>query len=60
MPESFHTEPEGNPAELVGMFFIERLFTKVAHALSDVKFEPMMNESQNVDVVLHLPPKIAE
>jgi hypothetical protein len=59
-PPLLQTLPAGSPAELVGIFFIERLFTNVAQALSDVKQLPIINESQNVEVLLLLPPKIPE
>jgi hypothetical protein len=44
IPALLQTEPLGKPALDVGMFFIERLFTKVAQTLSVVIFEPTINE----------------
>jgi hypothetical protein len=55
-----HTIPEGNPAVDVGIVFIESALTKVVHALSDVIFDPTIIEQSNVDVLLLIPPKIAE
>jgi hypothetical protein len=54
-----HTIPEGNPAVDVGIVFIESALTKVVHALSDVIFEPTINE-QALEALLHKPPRIAE
>jgi hypothetical protein len=57
-PELLQTAPEGNPAEDVGIVFIERLFTKVVHTLSEVILDPTINE-QAKEAVFDLPPKIA-
>lgn len=59
IPKLFHTEPAGKPADDVGMFLIERLLTNVAHALSDVIFEPTIKE-QAQDAVFEEPPKTPE
>ena len=56
-PELLQTLPAGSPAELVGIFFIERLFTNVAQSLSEVMFEPKIKDSAQ-DEVLQQPPKI--
>ncbi len=56
----FQTAPDGNPADEVGIFLIERLFTKVVHTLSAVKFDPTIIALAHVFVLLLFPPKIAE
>ena len=58
-PALLHTDPAGKPAEDVGIFLIERLFTNVVQSLSDVMFEPTINE-QAQEATLHVPPKIPE
>jgi hypothetical protein len=55
--ESNHTDFVGSPAAAVGIFLIDRLFTKVVQALSDVIFEPTINEQAH-DAILRTPPKI--
>ena len=60
-PLLLHTAPDGSPADEVGMFLIERLFTKVAHILSALIFDPTMKDLLHpVSIVLHSPPRIAE
>lgn len=59
-PELLQTEPEGKPADDVGMFLIERLFTNVVHTLSDVIFEPTINVLAHEATLLHCPPKTPE
>jgi len=59
-PPLFQTAPAGNPAADVGILFIDKLFTKVAQALSAVIFEPTIIALSKVDVLLHAPPKIEE
>ena len=59
-PELLQIEPLGKPADDVGIFLIDRLFTKVAQALSAVMQEPTIIASANVEVLLHLPPTIEE
>lgn len=54
-----HTEPEGKPAAAVGIFFIDRLFTKVAQTLSVVMFEPTIYDLQH-EATLEVPPKMPE
>jgi hypothetical protein len=57
-PAFDHTEPEGSPADEVGIFFIERLFTNVAHTLSAVMLLPTIIAQAHPEVVLSFPPKI--
>jgi hypothetical protein len=52
-----HTEPEGKPAAAVGMFFIDKLFTKVVHTLSVVMLEPTIKDISLLITLQH-PPKI--
>jgi hypothetical protein len=47
------TEPAGNPAAAVGIFFMDRLFTKVAQFLSATMFEPDMNTQEQAPSELH-------
>ena len=56
-PPLLQTLPAGSPAELVGIFFIERLFTNVAQTLSVVMLEPETKDSAQ-DAVLQQPPNI--
>ena len=58
-PALLQTEPEGSPADDVGIFLIDRLFTNVVQTLSVVMLEPTMNAVVPVDtIVLPLPAKI--
>ena len=57
-PELLQTEPAGKPADEVGIFLIDKLFTNVAHCLSAVIQEPTIIAQLQLDVLLHLPPKI--
>jgi len=59
-PALLHIEPLGKPAADVGMFFMERLFTKVVHTLSAVMQEPTIIASSKADVLLFLPPSMDE
>ena len=59
-PALLQIEPLGKPAADVGIFIIERLFTKVAHALFAVMLLPAITVLMNVDVLLQQPPTIAE
>ena len=52
--------PEGKPAEDVGIFLMDKLFTNVAHCLSAVIHEPTIIALLHVEVLLHIPPNIAE
>jgi hypothetical protein len=54
------TEPLGNPALLVGIFTIDKLFTNVAQTLFAVILLPTIIAQAQVFVVLQVPPKIAE
>jgi hypothetical protein len=56
-PAFDQTDFEGSPAADVGIFIIERLFTKVVHTLSVIIQEPTTNESL-LTVRLKCPPKI--
>ena len=55
----FHTAPAGRPAALVGMFIIDKLFTKVVFILFAVMKLPTIIAQANVLVVLFPPPRIA-
>ena len=58
-PELLQTEPEGSPADDVGIVLIDRLFTNVVQVLSEVMFAPTMNDVVPVeDIVFPLPAKI--
>lgn len=58
LTESNQTEPEGKPALDVAIFFIERLFTNVAHDLSAEIQEPSINALQKQESLLNSPPAI--
>ena len=51
-PELLQTLPAGSPAELVGIFFIERLFTNVAQVLSAQMQLPTMKLSALPHILL--------
>ena len=59
VPLSLHTEPEGRPAEDVGMFLIDRLFTNVAQERSLVILDPIIKESEQ-EATFIPPPNIPE
>ena len=59
VPLSLHTEPAGKPADDVGMFLIERLFTNVAQERSLVILDPTMKE-QAQEATLLEPPNTPE
>jgi len=59
-PALLHTEPLGNPAADVGMFFNDKLFANKVQALSAVILLPAITVLMNVDVLLQQPPTIAE
>jgi hypothetical protein len=59
-PLLFQTEPLGKPADDVGMFFIDSLFTNVVQLASAVILEPTIIAQAQVFVLFALPPKIAE
>jgi hypothetical protein len=54
-----HTEPEGNPADDVGMLLIDRLLTNVVHTLSVVILFPTTKEQLQVAKLL-LPARTPE
>ena len=54
----FQTAPEGKPAEDVGIFLIDKLFTNVVHSLSAVIHEPTIIAQLQLAVELSLPPNI--
>ena len=56
---SNHTAPLGKPTAEVGIFFIERLFTKVVQDLSVVIHSPTIWDEAKV-ALLFLPPNIPE
>jgi hypothetical protein len=58
VPKSFQTAPEGKPADDVGIFTIDRLFTNVVHILFAVMQEPTIIAQLQLAVELFLPPKI--
>ena len=60
IPPLFQTEPDGKPLADVGMLLIDRLFTNVVQALSAVIFEPIIIALEQVLILLHIPPNIAE
>jgi hypothetical protein len=60
IPELLHTEPLGKPALDVGIFVIERLFTKVAQTLFAVILEPTIIAQAQLFVKLDRPAKTPE
>jgi len=59
VPPSFHTDPAGKPAELVGIFIIDKLLTNVVQLRFAVISEPTIIDLKQ-DTELHAPPSIAE
>jgi hypothetical protein len=57
-PELLQTEPDGNPADDVGMFLIDRLLTIVEQFLSAVIPSPITNVQAKLLIVLPEPPII--
>lgn len=56
---SFHTAPDGNPADEVGMSIIDKLLVNVVQDLFALIFEPIINDVVPVDdIVFPLPAKI--
>ena len=54
------TEPDGNPTAAVGMFLMDRLFTKVVQVLSAQILFPTIILLLNPQVSFNAPPNIAE
>jgi hypothetical protein len=54
------TDPEGKFVDDVGIFLIDKLLTNVAHDLSAVMFDPIINAEFLDTILLEVPPNIAE
>ena len=60
IPKLFHTEPLGKPADDVGIFLIDKLFTNVVQTLSAVILFPTITAETQAFVSLQKPPKIED
>jgi len=55
-----HTAPDGKPADEVGIFVIDRLFTNVVHTQFAIIFDPTIIVQLLLFVLLPVPPRTAE